>query len=53
LHNIYNDPEHTSVVADLKKELYRLKDELQDRDEFANQQPLDGVDGQTFTPAGP
>jgi arylsulfatase A-like enzyme len=45
LHNIYNDPAVAGVVADLKKELYRLKKEVQDNDEFAEQQPAHDVDG--------
>jgi arylsulfatase A-like enzyme len=39
LHNIYSDPASAALVADLKKELYRLKKEVQDNDEFALQQP--------------
>jgi arylsulfatase A-like enzyme len=49
LHNIYNDPAAAGVVAALKTELYRLKKEVQDNDEFADQQPPHGVDG----PFGP
>jgi arylsulfatase A-like enzyme len=44
LRNIYEDPAQKSVVAKLKKELARLKKELQDNDEFAQQQPANGVD---------
>jgi len=46
LRNIYDDPAQKKVVAQLKKELYRLKKELKDDDQFANEQPPDGVDGQ-------
>jgi arylsulfatase A-like enzyme len=45
LHNIYGDPAQAAVIAGLKKELHRLKKELQDNDEFAEQQPRDDVDG--------
>jgi arylsulfatase A-like enzyme len=45
LHNIYNDPEQQPVAAKLKAELYRLKKELRDDDQFANELPPDGVDG--------
>jgi arylsulfatase A-like enzyme len=45
LHNIYSDPAAAGVVAELKAELYRLKREVQDNDEFADQQPPHGVDG--------
>ena len=45
LHNIYNDPAAKEIVAQLKAELYRLKKEMKDDDQFANEQPKDGVDG--------
>jgi arylsulfatase A-like enzyme len=45
LHNIYNDPASAALVADLKKELYRLKKEVQDNDEYAARQPTTGVGG--------
>ena len=45
LHNIYNDPAAAPIVADLKKELYRLKKEVQDNDEFAVSQPKTDVNG--------
>ena len=48
LKNIYNDPQEARTVARLKKELYRLKKEVDDNEEFADQQPTGGVDGQTF-----
>jgi arylsulfatase A-like enzyme len=44
LRNIYNDPANKDLVAKLKTELYRLKKELQDNDEFATEQPANGVD---------
>jgi hypothetical protein len=45
LHNIYNEPTQQSLVAKLKAELYRLKKELKDDDQFANKSLPDGVDG--------
>ena len=46
LKNIYGDPAQQKLVAQLKTELYRLKKELQDDDQFADQQPKGpGVDG--------
>jgi arylsulfatase A-like enzyme len=46
LHNVYNDPGQKELIARLKTELYRLKKELKDEDQFANEQPPAGVDGQ-------
>jgi arylsulfatase A-like enzyme len=46
LRNLYNDPTQKQVVAKLKTELYRLKKELKDDDQFAYEQPAPGVDGQ-------
>jgi arylsulfatase A-like enzyme len=46
MHNLYNDPAQKEVVAKLKTELYRLKKELKDDDQFAYDQPAPGVDGQ-------
>ena len=37
LHNIYQDPTQAETVAKLKAELYRLKKELKDDDQFAMQ----------------
>ena len=45
LHNLYNDPAQKEVVARLKAELYRLKKEVKDDDQFAYEQPPPGVDG--------
>jgi len=39
LHNVYQDPAQADTVAKLKTELYRLKKELKDDDQFANEQP--------------
>jgi arylsulfatase A-like enzyme len=45
LHNLYNDPIQKDLVASLKTELYRLKKEVKDDDQFADKQPPSGVDG--------
>jgi arylsulfatase A-like enzyme len=37
LNNIYRDPTQSSVVRDLKAELARLRQELDDRDQFVNE----------------
>ncbi len=43
LHNIYNDPAQKETVAKLKAELYRLKKEVKDDDQFAYEQPPPGA----------
>jgi arylsulfatase A-like enzyme len=43
--NLYSDPAQKELVATLKKELYRLKKELKDDDQFAGQPQTNGVDG--------
>lgn len=53
LHNLYSDPAQQKIVAELKTELYRLKKELKDDDQFAWEQPGNGVDGQALQPPGP
>jgi len=45
LHNLAYDPAHADLVAKLKQELYRLKKDVQDNDEFADRQPTTGVAG--------
>jgi arylsulfatase A-like enzyme len=45
LRNIYNDPAQKDRIAKLKGELYRLKKELKDEDQFATEQPPHGADG--------
>jgi arylsulfatase A-like enzyme len=45
LHNLYGQPGHEQLTADLKAELVRLKNALGDRDQFANDQLPNGVDG--------
>src|SRR5207244_4803101 len=46
LHNLYDDPAQKDVVAKLKTELYRLKKEVKEHDQFAYHQPAPGLDGQ-------
>jgi arylsulfatase A-like enzyme len=45
LRNLYNDPAQKEQVAKLKAELYRLKKEVKDDDQFANEQPPHDVSG--------
>jgi arylsulfatase A-like enzyme len=45
LHNLYNDPAQKEMIAKLKTELYRLKREVKDDDQFAYEQPPEGVSG--------
>ena len=49
LHNLYEQPGHEALTAELKAELFRLKDALGDRDQFASEQPPPGVDGTSPT----
>jgi arylsulfatase A-like enzyme len=44
MRNIYNDQSQQKVVAELKAELFRLKKELKDDDQFADKLPFDDVD---------
>jgi hypothetical protein len=39
LRNLYHDPAQKEQVARLKAELYRLKKEVKDEDQFATEQP--------------
>ncbi|MGC8830757.1 MAG: sulfatase family protein [Verrucomicrobiia bacterium] len=48
LKNIYNQPDKQPLIKQLKDELYRLKKEVQDNDEYAYVQPPSGVDSVTF-----
>jgi arylsulfatase A-like enzyme len=45
LHNLYGQPGHAAITAELKAELLRLKQALGDEDQFATEQPPAGVDG--------
>ena len=46
LHNLYGQPGHEKLTETLKAELQRLKQAVKDDDQFANEQPPNGVDGQ-------
>jgi arylsulfatase A-like enzyme len=46
MHNIYGDAAQSAAVEKLKAELYRLKKEVRDDDQYANEQPPAGVDVQ-------
>ncbi len=50
LNNLYGRPEYNELTEQLKAELYRLKKEFKDEDQFAEQQPRDGVDGPSPKP---
>ena len=45
LHNLYDAPGQEAMTATLKAELLRLKRLVNDDDQFANEQPPNGVDG--------
>jgi arylsulfatase A-like enzyme len=45
MNNLYGDPAQQEKAAELKKELYRLKRELKDDDQFADKIPPSDVDG--------
>ena len=45
MHNLYKDPAQVETIKKLKEEMYRLKKELKDEDQFANELPKDNVDG--------
>ncbi|MBP1778172.1 MAG: arylsulfatase family protein [candidate division NC10 bacterium] len=49
LHNVYNDPAARTTVESLKRELARLKDEVEDDDRFAEEQP----EGSSYVQAPP
>ena len=44
LKNVYADPSYAEAVKALKDELYRLKRELKDQDQFEDELPKDDVD---------
>jgi arylsulfatase A-like enzyme len=44
--NVHSDPAYAGIVKTLKEELYRLRKEVGDQDQFADSQPPPGVDGQ-------
>lgn len=43
LRNVYSDPAYADVVKKLKEEMYRLKKELKDENQFENAVPKDDV----------
>ena len=45
LHNLYGEPGQQELTARLKAELARLKREVRDEDQLADEQPTNGVDG--------
>jgi hypothetical protein len=45
LHNLYGQPGQEKLTSDLKRELLRLKKEVRDDDQLANEQLPNGVDG--------
>jgi arylsulfatase A-like enzyme len=45
LHNLYGEPGQQKLAESLKQELARLKREMRDEDQLANQQIPNGVDG--------
>ena len=45
LHNLYGQPGQEQLTTTLKAELRRLKKAVRDDDQFANEQPPNGVDG--------
>lgn len=53
LHNIYGEPQQEQNVAKLKQEMFALKKQLKDEDQFAREQPPAGVDGQQLQKARP
>src|SRR5262249_3045359 len=52
LKNIYADPLYAEVVKTLKAELYRLKKELKDENQFENEVPKTNVGWQKFDSRG-
>jgi arylsulfatase A-like enzyme len=45
LNNLYGQPGQEAITATLKAELARLKQSVKDEDQFAHEQPPNGVDG--------
>ena len=48
--NIYNEPAAQPLVARLKQQLYALKKEMKDEDQFADEQPKESSYVQAPTP---
>lgn len=51
MRNEYDNPSYAKTVASLKKEMYRLKKDLKDEDQYQDNLPQDDVDGMA-PPAG-
>jgi hypothetical protein len=49
---VYGQPGKEAITAELKATLARLRQELQDDDRFADEQPPPGVDGSVATLRG-
>lgn len=45
MHNEYSNPAYARTIAGLKQEMFRLKKDLKDEDQFQDQLPDDDVDG--------
>jgi hypothetical protein len=45
LNNLYGKPGQEQVTATLTAEIHRLKQAVRDEDQFAREQPPNGVDG--------
>jgi len=45
MRNEYNNPAYSKIVTSLKQEMYRLKKDLKDEDQFQDNLPVDDVDG--------
>jgi arylsulfatase A-like enzyme len=45
MNNLYGQPGQEAITDSLKAELMKLKKEMKDDDQFANEQPPNGVDG--------
>ncbi len=50
LKNVYADPANADLVKQLKEEMYRLKKELKDENQFENELPKEGVSGASPKP---
>jgi arylsulfatase A-like enzyme len=46
MRNLYSEPSLTGIITQLKTEMYRLKKQLKDKDQFADNLPKDDVDSQ-------
>lgn len=46
MHNLYGDPAHAELVEKLRKRMLELKQQMGDKDQYADKQPGGGVGGQ-------